>query len=271
MNLETVFKVFVALMLSVTGLSADAAHCPWQAYSPGFVKDVVRYQLAEREMSVIAANRLGIKQDSSLILRKGGAVGSFQFDQDIRKGESRLVLSDTRGNDLLTLIETVAPCATATGRCTTITLDSELDSQGDVPAFELRLTPEGNFFNRYGHAQNPVIWRGEFIETIHWAAATLSQEKAVLSKEFQGPRGALLLSLAADPYVAPYFPLVQAYGVNGVLVFSGVVPSNFVYGRIIDRAHDAGFFSIKMDVTIDTGLKGPDVLLPPYLNCFGRI
>ena len=118
-------------------------------------------------MSVIAATRLGIKQDSNLILRRGGAVGSFQFDQDIRKGGSRLALSDTRGNHLLTLTETVAPCASAIGRCTTITLDSELDSQGDVPAFELKLTPGGNFFNRYGHQQNPVIWRGEFLEMVY--------------------------------------------------------------------------------------------------------
>lgn len=269
--MKFVYSAF-ALATAATAL-AHPVVCSYDLYRPAAVEAIVRHTLADENIALLGGRDIltGIPSGSMYLLQRSQVLGSMRFVQDDRAGTSELSLTDADGKTYFQMTERtfVCPPENPLGRCKLTELTTELDKLATSPApFGQMLDPQGLLhFYKYGKEVNAGDWQGQFGETLRWLQDVTTHphfSRAILATD---PASRIYYALASDAFLAPYVDRLTFFFDGTYWVVKGVVPSDGVYGAVIDRMREAGFSNVNPEMTIDTGTALP---LPPEVPFAGE-
>lgn len=264
-------QLVTLLWVGVSSVGQAIWHrCEREVFTPDAIRHEVLGFLPELGIAALPINQpipgsvLGGLPGRQDLLRHEQLIGQISFREDARHGFSELAVLDGRDLPFIQVREShfACPGADAGGPCHLITLSSEREPElAGVPAYAIRADgplegARARYF-KYGKEIGRYDFTNGVRETLRWLNATLSQTQSVFPMKALVPLDRARWLLASDPYVVGYLSSIRLYPSRGQLVIAGVVPSNFVYGRVIDRVRDAGFRYLRVDLIIDTRTQIP--------------
>lgn len=256
--------------LAVASVSASAyPACGYDLYRPVTVENIVRQTVAKAGIAMLGNRNLvnGVPSGSVYMMRASQILGTVQFVDDVRTGSSQLTLTDADGKAYFEMRERtyVCPETNPIGRCKLTEITTELDQLSTTPApFGVLLDPRGYLrFYKYGKEVPAQDWRAQLGETIRWMQGVMTTPRISRAIVATDAESRIFYALASDPVAAPYADRLSMFFDGTYWVVMGRVPSNFVYGRVIDVIRAAGYRWVKPEMTIDTGTALP---LPPEIH-----
>jgi hypothetical protein len=282
---------FAGCLMATSAFAGDL--CRVEAFGPGPVyKEVLRHLPGAGVAALPPAVLSGsLPLGRTTLVRGGAVVGQITYAADPRDGTAALVVADAAGKTLMAVRDTRQVCLppfSPAGLCRELTASTSLQpplapppsppaapGPGRMP-WELMLGPDDAelpAYTRYGTPVDFYTYQHSFLDALAWLNATLATTQVVAVPQAATPELRGYWALAADPFVAPYLPrLTFTYGYDkGAmrLVVHGVVPSDAVYGQVIDDLARAGFPSADPDLIIDTRTALPPDTDPVVLGCYG--
>jgi hypothetical protein len=278
-------KIALSLIGLLTALPAfGLSHaCEYEVFTAANLQREILARLPELGVSALppALSPVSFGGDSApgklALLRDESLIGELRFQENSRRGLFQLLILDSAGRTLLSVTETHVACpgGNAAGPCHRIDLATELEPPlGGVMPYSVIAEGPLNatipHYLKYGR----YIGRYDFTlglkEALLWLDNALRNAQSVLPLKALTPFERVKLRLAADPYIAPYLGRIEVLEYRGELVLRGVVPSNFVYGRVIDHFHSLGLWGIRPHLIIDTRLQLAPAYFPELMRCFRR-
>jgi hypothetical protein len=169
----------------------------------------------------------GLAPDRVNLATPEALIGQLDRTLDTLHGDSSFTIYDISGTILFRVHETIKPCPDAAipGRCNRVDIDTALDSVEGKPApFSVVFADRGLEYQRYGVPVNVSAWRYELDDAWEWLHHALLETSGRVAFEHLSWHDQILLSLAADPSIAPCVPGLTVYAQGGRIIVSGVVP-----------------------------------------------
>lgn len=264
-------KAFVTATLAlvlVASVTASADPCRYAIHRPDAVARGLRHALPDLGIASLSPEfRLAeIPLGREALLRGPAIVGQSSYAEDVRRGVKELTVFDARGGILFRIIETkyVCPSGQPAGLCRQIQAYTDLQRvQGELYPFVITMGPlnELPHYFRYAAPVDYATFEHDFAEATDWLKRTLVGTPLLVEPTRVTPEQRVFWALAGDPLIAPYLARLTLRMGKQYFVIRGVVPSNEIYGLIIDRAREAGFFAVDPQMIIDTRTRLPP--LPP--------
>ena len=269
-----ILALFVVLGFARVGM-AHPQPCLYEVFQPVTLLDHLRFELRDRGIAELPAAYpvYGLPPGRINFLHKSAVVGQATVEVNIRTGSSDVIFFDTRKRILARATEKAYPCPFPhpTGLCRELTFTTELDSATptQIPAFSISRGPDfGIRYLRYGNPIGAFQWRHEYRDSVEWLLATLANPEVYFLVKTGTAKERLFFALASDPWVAPYVHRLTLIEGSQRLIIKGRVPSNYVYGLVIDRAREVGLVNIDPQLIIDTRIAIPPYLAPLLSSCF---
>ena len=263
-------KLWLPLAFVLSSVLAQAQPCRYAEFQPQHILDRLVYEAFEEKIAVLGVRHTipGLPAGRTSFLSNGGVTAQVSLLKNPLKGSQSLSVTHPVTNLVLMQIEdTSFVCPTADpktgakveGLCHRLEIWTDLQKpqQKSMP-FVIYRGPRietAMRYTRYDAEVSYATFRREFAEAYQWLLGAIANNLASFRPEGKNPFDRATWSLAADFYVAPYF---ERFGLQTspkdkrVTVITGVAPSNFVYGRVIDRVKEAGFRYVDPQMRIDT-------------------
>ncbi len=254
----------IALSMLILSLfaspSAIAEPCRYAEFQPGFAYERFLYRAHEAQIGVLGPvhSVMGLPAGRSNLIYDGAVVAQISQVRDVAKGLYELtVLHPVTDHVLLQITETKTVCNS--GLCHRLQMWTDLQKP-TAKSFPFIVTSGPRdfgpvTFSRYGTEVGYNTFRKEFGEAFRWLFEVLLSSKTGYRPEIKELNARLSWALASDADIAPYFDRFS-FSISKqdprVIVVTGTAPSNFVYGRVLDRIRDSGFSHVNPKITIDT-------------------
>ena len=269
---------FSATMFASLASAHSYPSCAFEIFRPAPLAEEIANRLAYSDVAVVNQGLdAGTSTNRSLLVRGNSVVGKLLVDQDVRHATAEVTVLDAEDHVLLNFKERRFVCVGGTsdasgGLCSTVEGYTELE-----PIFHGHKTYEVSFtaddsipaYYRYGDEITNWNFRRELSDSLNWLGATLASTSTVSQPVMLTATDRLYWAMASEPAVSPYLSqlTIKEEAGSGRLVLTGVVPSNFVYDRIVDAAHDAGLWNLQPWLVIDTRTALPPNLGPSLSTC----
>ena len=227
---------------------ALARDCSYEVFTPKYLLAKLRYEL--REKQVVMYDDLG----SSRIVREGGFVGELRMSENHNKTDNLLVLTDNRGLTLLSVREE----AVGVNR-REITIESGFENHPALSSLLVMKINGGGSYHYVG-AQNLGIttFYSEFNRYWDNMRQALLAEISPQLPSFKSGEDRFDFACQTDPIVRLYTSLFSLTRVKGNYAVVGVVPSNYVYHRVLTFAQDTFGPTVRVNLSINGLLKQPE-------------
>jgi len=258
--------VLTLLVFAAPALKAD--RCAYASFQPGRVLEQLVNSAQEAGVAIVQADAApgGLTPGRAHLAKNGALVGQLLFEQNVAKGSSVLTVFHPKDSSILYQVSestSVCPPRFPTGQCRRIEAwTSEQPPTGQHFPFLLTAGPQNAYpeFFRYTSSVSYSTFMREFRETFGWLMNVLVTLPDPVVPELRTPRERMAWALATDPAVAPYVNGIRYFTTGshgGVVEVHGRVPSNYVYGRVIDALRSAGFYRVNPKMIIDGRMDRP--------------
>lgn len=272
--MKTGLLVLLVLLGFAQSGMAHTQPCLYEVFQPLSLLDHVRFELRDRDIAELGSTYpvYGLPQDRINFLHRSAVLAQATVEVDVRTGFSEVTFFDTGNRILARATQRKYPCPFPhpTGLCTELSFWTELDgaTPTQIAPFSITKGPEyGTKYLRYGKQVGAFDWRHDYRKSVEWLLSTISNSPTSFLVKGATPRERLFIALASDPFVAPYVHRLS-FIEGSRFIIKGRVPSNYVYGLVIDRAREVGFYNVDPQMIIDTGSHVPPYLSPLLSSCF---
>lgn len=259
----------VLFALLVLPAPASAVGCWYQSYRPGSVARFLERHLADWGVAAVpyrftspAGQPAGPGTQS--LLRSGGLIGTLRYEEEVARGFSQLTVRDADGKIVLEVTETNTVVPPGLERRIAMYTSLQPPTPPAFP-FTATLPPLSSYprFARYGTTVDFATFSTDFNDQLTWLRDVLRTTTVWQPPMVATPFDRLFWAMASDPLVAPYVHRLTFHRGADRWWVRGRVPSNAVYGAILDRGRAAGFPFLAPDMIIDTRTAKPPMMPAP--------
>jgi hypothetical protein len=260
---------------STAVLATANVPCRFAIFRPNVVLTTIERDYPQSGLSIARGIELeGLPSGRLSIMRGPVIVGQIEFVLDVQRGYKRLTVWHAAERVIkLEIVErdSVCPQEYPAGLCHRIWAYTDLQPiLHPYFPFMTEIVPgELQKFHRYSKRVDFATFSSDFREALEWLKGVFQTTQSVVRPRFTSSLQRLRYAIASDPELAPYvdrFTFSTSTRDPRMIAVHGTVPSNFLYGRVIDRIRDAGWpYVDPAHLIIDTRTR---IDPPPILlNC----
>ena len=204
----------------------------------------------------------GTDESTITLVRGEEVVAQLTYEDDVITGEQSLLVTDASGALLARADLEFTSCNGAP--CREVIFEIARDTASGIDPLRIVYGPFGATDEfAYGMPTTRYGFVTAYRDSLSWLLEVLEVLETGVFVELP-PGTDFAYALGTDPYVAPYFTRLTITASAPSAVVSGVVPSNFIHGRVIDVALDLGYYAINPNLIIDTGTQLATTRVPAY-------
>jgi hypothetical protein len=123
-------------------------------------------------------------------------------------------------------------------------------------------------FFKYGKDVSPADWHAQFGQMLRWLQAVITHPTEVNTLQALDDQQRIQIILATDPLISPYIERLSISWESPYWEIRGVVPSDAVYGAVLEDLQKKGFLAVKPDMIIDERTELPAKLGVNLAACY---
>lgn len=258
----------LTLGLLLFASQARAEPCTFQRFQPIAFRTFVLDTLPGLNLTIVppgfaASSQLPLESTASNLIRMArdeDIIAVMAHGDDLLTGVSKTLIED--GNGLFVMQVTTEPYLCGYATCYETLYQTAKDQYAP---FRVTYSPlEGVDYYLYGESVGYTLFVAELQQTMNWLFEVLSSRDPAAYVLIGSPEARLRYRIATDPQLAAYAERISLVGTHPVIHIYGTVPSNAVYGWIIDHALDLGFYQVNPHMVVDTGTTHVRAAPPLY-------